>query len=172
MGGIGVAGELNHLVGGQAEDLLEALADVHENLLALLLGPALASGYVTIATVRDGATNGPGPDANSVEGLADVDDDTHDLTILLVLESLTDGGQHSMQPEIINVDAALVLEAVRPLAAMLVLGVLPFRANLLLEEVVVGFHSEVRYWGDIVLSARSVSFLLPLRDKERRGEAT
>ena len=160
MGGIRVTRELNHLTGGELEGILEALADVHENLLTLLLRSALASGHIAISTVRDGATDGASPDADSVEGLANVDDDTHDLAILLFLESLTNSTQHSVQPEIINVDAALVLEAVGPLAAMLVLGVLPLGANTLLEQVVVGFHSKLRDRSDVVLSMKRINFHL------------
>ena len=151
MGGIGVARELDDLVGGQAEDLLEALANVHENFFTLLLRPALASSDIAISTVGDGAADSAGPYTDSEEGLADIDDDAHDLTILLVLESLANSGQHGVQPEIVNVDVALVLEAVGPLSTMLVLGILPFGAHSLLEEVVVGLEGELGDWCDIVL---------------------
>ena len=48
-------------------------------------------------------------------------------------------------------DAALVAEGVGPLAAVLVLGVFPLGADVLLEEVVVGLEGQLRDRGNIVL---------------------
>jgi hypothetical protein len=48
-----------------------------------------------------------------------------------------------MQPDLVNVDTALLLELVRPLATVLVLGILPLGAHALLEEVVIGLESEL-----------------------------
>lgn len=148
---LGVARELEHLVGGQLQDLLDAAADGHENLLALLGGPALAAGHVTVATVGYALADGTGPDTDTVEGLADVDDNAHDLTILLVLQRVANGGQHDVQPQLVDVDVALLLELVGPLAAVLVLGVFPLRPHAGLEEVVVGLEGEIRDRRDVVL---------------------
>lgn len=148
---LGVARELEHLVGGQLQDLLDAAADGHENLLALLGGPAFAAGHVTVAAVGYALADGTGPDTDTVEGLADVDDNAHDLTILLVLQRVADGGQHDMQPQLVDVDVALLLELVGPLAAVLVLGVFPLWPHAGLEEVVVGLEGEVRDRRDVVL---------------------
>lgn len=151
MRSLGVAGELEHLVGGELQDLLDTVADVDEDLLALLRGAALATGDIAIAAAGDALANGAGPDADTVEGLADVDDDAHDLTILLLLHGVSDGSQHDVQPQLVNVDAALVLELVGPLAAMLILGVLPLGSHAGLEEVVVGLEGEVGDRCDVVL---------------------
>lgn len=45
-----------------------------------------------------------------------------------------------MQPEFVDGDLALVFELVGPFSAVLVLRVLPFGADALFEEVVVGFE--------------------------------
>ena len=45
-----------------------------------------------------------------------------------------------MQPHLIDANSPLLLEAVAPLAAVLVLRVLPFWSNTRLEEVVVGLQ--------------------------------
>lgn len=148
---LGVARELEHLVGGQLQDLLDAAANGHENLLALLGGAALAAGHVAVATVGYALADGTGPDTDTIEGLADVDDNAHDLTVLLVLERVADGGQHDMQPQLIDVDVALLLELVGPFAAVLVLGVFPLGPHAGLEEVVVGLEGEIRDRRDVVL---------------------
>lgn len=148
---LSVARELKHLVRGQLQDLLDAAADGHEDLLALLGCPALAAGHVTVTTVGYALADGTGPDTDTVEGLADVDNNAHDLTILLVLQRVADGGQHDMQPQLIDVDVALLLELVGPLATVLVLGVFPLWPHAGLEEVVVGFEGEIRDGRDVVL---------------------
>lgn len=56
-----------------------------------------------------------------------------------------------MQPKLINGDGTLVLELISPFTAVLVVGVFPFRANTLLEEMVVGFKRKLRGLSDIVL---------------------
>jgi hypothetical protein len=56
-----------------------------------------------------------------------------------------------LEPETVDVDVALVLVLVRPLATMLVLGVLPLGANTFLEEVVVGLEGKLGNWGNVVL---------------------
>ena len=143
MGGFRVAGELEGLVGGELEDLLEATADGHQDLLALLRGSTLAARDISVSTAGNVLADSASPDTNTEEGLADVDDNTHDLAVLLVLESLADRSKHSMQPDLVNVDTALLLELVGPLATMLVLGVLPLGADALLEKMVVGLESEL-----------------------------
>ena len=151
MSAIRVAGELDDLAGGQVEELLEAVANVDEHLTALLGGAALAAGNVAISASGNALSYGASPHANAEEGLADVDDNTHDLTVLLILESLADGGEHDVQPNVVNGDAALLLELVGPLAAVLVLHILPFGADALLEQVVVGLEGELRDGGDVVV---------------------
>ena len=91
---VGVARELNVLVGGEFEGLLEALANSHQDVLALLRGPALAARDVAVAAAGDALADGTGPDTDAEEGLADVDDDAHDLAVVLVLEGLANGRQH------------------------------------------------------------------------------
>lgn len=110
--GLRVAGELDKLVRGQVEDLLEALADVGEHLLSLLGRTALATRDIAVATARDAPSNRASPDADAEEGLADVDDNAHDLSILLVLQRLADRGKHCLEPNLIDVHHPLLLELV------------------------------------------------------------
>lgn len=56
-----------------------------------------------------------------------------------------------MEPQFIDVDQLLVLERVGPLSTMLVLRILPFRSNTLLEEMVVRLDREIRTGGNVVL---------------------
>lgn len=56
-----------------------------------------------------------------------------------------------MQPEFVDGDGALLLELVRPFAAVLVLRVFPFGTHAALEEVVVGFEGEFGGRGDVIL---------------------
>jgi len=146
-----VARELDQGGGGQLQDLLEAPADGHENLLALVVGAALAAGHIAIAAAGNALADGPRPDTNAVEGLADVDDDTHHLAVVLIFKRLADSAHHHLKPEAVDVDALLVLVLVRPLAAVLVLGVLPLGSDAGLEQMVVGLLRERRDGGDIVL---------------------
>lgn len=148
---IGVAAELHHLGVLQAQSLLEALANLEEDLLALLEGAALATGVVPVTTARDWLADSASPETDTVEALPDVDDNTHDFTVTFVLERLTNGGQHDVQPQSVDVDGLLLLELESPLATVLVLRVFPLRADTLLEEVVVGLEGEFGGRGDIVL---------------------
>lgn len=154
MRSIRVARELDELLGGQLQDLLEALANLEQDTLTLLRSAALATGDVAITPVRDGLANGAGPDTDTEEGLADVDDDTHDLAIVLILQHLADGRHHRVQPDVIDIDVALLLERIGPFAAVLILRVFPLRSDALLEKVVVGFESEVRDGSDVVLARK------------------
>jgi hypothetical protein len=142
---IGVARELNRLVLLELESLLESLANLLECLLALLLCPALA------AIAGDGTADGAGPQTNTVESSPDVDNDTHDLVVVLVLEVLANSSEHDVEPERVDVDGLLVLELERPLAAVLVLRVFPLRTNAPLEEVVIRLQRQVRCGCDVVL---------------------
>jgi hypothetical protein len=107
-----MARELDCFSSRELQDLLELLADIHENLLALLRGSALASCNITVAATRDALADGAGPHADTVETLSDVNDDTHQFTIIFLLESLADRRKHDVEPEFVNGDAALVFELV------------------------------------------------------------
>ena len=145
MRGLGMTRELNVISISQPEHLLEALSNSHEDLLALLRRAALT----ILAT---SLTRGPRPHADSVETLAHVDHDTHDLIVALVLKRLTDGSELRVQPDLVDVDTLLIAEGVGPFAAVLVLGVFPFGAHALLEEVVVSLEAKFGGGRDIVLS--------------------
>lgn len=151
MGRVCVARKLDHLGRREAEDGLEAAADLQESLPTLLGRATLATGHVAVATARDALAYGAGPDADAIEGLAHVDDDAHDLAVVLVLERLADGPEHHVQPQVVDVDVALLLELVAPLAAVLVLRVLPLGPHALLEQVVVRLERKVRDGRDVVL---------------------
>lgn len=71
-----------------------------------------------------------------------------------------------MQPEFVDRNGALVLELVRPLSTVLVLGVLPLGPYALLEEVVVGLEAKFGGRRDVVLIAIGVSMIVD------RGEAS
>lgn len=154
---VGVARELDDLGVRQLQDLLELLADVREHLLALLGRPALAARNIAIATVGDALADSAGPGTDTVEALSDIDHDTHELSVALLLEGLADGSEHDVQPEVIDGDGALLLERVRPFSAVLVLLVLPLRSDAGLEQVVVGFEGQLRDGSDVVLDIRSVA---------------
>jgi hypothetical protein len=140
VGTIGVTRKLEELGRLELEDLLEATSNRKEDLTALFRRATLSTSNISITTAGNALADCPGPNTNSEEGLADVDDNTHNFSIFLVLQGLADRGKHSVEPKLIDVDAALVLEAVRPLATMLVLGILPLGPHTLLEEVVVGLE--------------------------------
>lgn len=137
--------ELDRLLVCDLEDLLEAVADLHEDSLRLLRG---ALGLTLLGGVGLGAC-AAGPEADTVKGLTDVDDDTHDLVIVVILELLTNGREQDVEPDVV-VGLAL-LEGVGPAATVLVLRIFPLGADTLLEEVVVGLGSELGRGGDVVL---------------------
>lgn len=151
MGAVGVSGELNNLVWWQTQDLLESAADVLEDLLTLLKRSALSTSNVTVTATWNALANSAGPHTNTVEALADVDDNTHDLSVALVLEGLADGGEHNVEPDVVDWHATLVLELIRPLPTVLVLSILPLRSDALLEQVVVGLQGEIGSCGNVVL---------------------
>ena len=142
-----MARELHGIVVLELEGPLEPLANLLEGLLALLRGPALA------------LANGARPETNTVEASPDVDHDAHDFVVLFVLEVLTDGSEHDVEPERIDVDGLLVLELEGPLATVLVLRVFPLGADALLEEVVVGLERKIRCRCDVVLALSALAIL-------------
>jgi hypothetical protein len=146
-----VARELDRLSSRQLQDFLELLANVHQDLLALLRRAPFATRNITVSSTRDALADRAGPDANTVEALADVDNDAHELSVVLVLERLADRREHDVQPELVDRDAALVFKLVGPFATMLVLDVFPFWSDAFLEEVVVGFEGELGDGSDVVL---------------------
>lgn len=154
---VGVTGELDGFGGGKLQDFLEAAANGQEDLLALSLGTALAAADIAVPTVWNVLSYRTSPNSDPVESLANVDNDTHDLTIVFVLERLANGSKHDVEPKRVDVDAALVLVLVRPLATVLVLGVFPLRADAVLEEMVIGLLRKLRNGDDVVLRRCTVS---------------
>ena len=104
--------ELDSFSGRQLQDLLELLADVHQHLLALLRRPTFASCDIAVSATGNALADCAGPDTDTVEALSDIDDNTHEFTIIFVLESLADCGKHNMEPEVVDWDIALLLELV------------------------------------------------------------
>lgn len=139
MSSVRVAREFDLVVVLELQSLLEALANLGERLLCLFRGLALA----------DRAC----PKTDTVKPSPHVDDDAHDLVIILVLEVLTDSREHDVEPQSVDVDGLLVLELEGPLAAVLVLRVLPLGSHTLLEEVIVGLERQFRCGGNVVLVA-------------------
>ena len=148
---IRVSRELHNISFLQAEDFLESTTDVLQDLEGLFGGTALA----TLA-------NRPRPQTNTVESLAHVDNHTHHLIIAVVLESLANSGQLSVQPKVVDRDGTLVFERVRPLATVLVLGVFPLWADALLEEVVVCLKAQLGGRCDVVLFKCMLATKIPL----------
>ena len=147
MGRVLVTREFDLLGTRKSEDFLEPLADLFQPLLALL-GVSALDGGLALGLLASSA----GPETDTPEGLADVDDHTHDLVVLLILEGLTDGGEHDVEPGLVV--GLAVLEGVRPTATVLVLGVLPLGAHAALEEVVIGLLGELGSRGDVVLKKK------------------
>ena len=147
MGRVLVTRELDLLGARKSEDLLEPLADLFQPLLALL-GVSALNGGLALGLLAGGA----GPETNTPEGLADVDDHTHDLVVLLVLKGLANGSEHDVEPSLVV--GLAVLEGVGPTATVLVLGVLPLGADTALEKVVVGLLGELGGRGDVVLKKK------------------
>jgi hypothetical protein len=139
---IRVTGELDSLSSRKLQDLLELLANVHENLLALLRRSTLTSCNVAISAAGDALADCSSPDTNTVEAFSDVNNYTHKFPVIFILECLANCRKHDMEPEFVDRDAALVLELVRPLPAVLILGILPFWSDAFLEQVVIGFEGE------------------------------
>ena len=156
---IRMAGKLDQLPIPQPQDVLELPADAHQDVLALFRGAALPARDVGVAAAGDALADGARPQADAVEALAHVDDDAHDLAVVVLLERLADGGQHRVQPELVDGDGPLLFEAVGPFAAVLVLRVFPFWSHAFFEEVVVGFQGQFRGRGDVVLLWRRQSGL-------------
>jgi hypothetical protein len=142
--GVLVTRELDLLGGWKSKDLLEPLADLLQSSLTLKRVGALNSG-LALGLLASSA----GPETNTPEGLTDVDDHTHDFVVLLILESLTDGGEHDVEPGLVV--GLAVLEGVRPAATVLVLRIFPLGTDAALEEVVVGLLRELGSGGDVVL---------------------
>jgi hypothetical protein len=148
VGRVSMTAELDRLSLRQLQHNLEALANLLEPLLALLLLLRTTG----ISTLTRSLTSGPGPETNTPKAFADVHDHTHDLIVVLVLERLADGGKHEVQPDII-VGTVAALEGVCPATAVLVLGVLPLWTHTLLEQVVVRLLREFGSRSDVVLPA-------------------
>lgn len=125
--------ELDLLSRLESKNSLESLANLHEHSSALLSSPGWAAGSLCVGGSR--LASAASPQTDTVEGLADVDNDTHDFVVGVVLELLTNGSKEDVQPDVI-VGLAL-LESVCPAATVLVLGVFPLGADAALEEVVV-----------------------------------
>ena len=149
--------EINRFTGRQLENLLKLATNVHQDILALLRRSSLATGNIAISATGNALADCASPDTDTVKALADVDNDTHELSVIFLLEGLANGRKHDVEPELIDRDVALLLELIGPLSAVLVLLILPFWPNAFLEEVVVGFKSEFGGGSDVVLQGIDVS---------------
>lgn len=148
---VGVARKLDLLAILELQGLLEVLANLHQDRLALFDTASLAASMIAFTTAGNGFTDSARPETDAVKALADVDDHAHDFAVVLVFERLTDGAEHDVQPGLVDVDGLLLFELVGPFAAVLVLGIFPFGPHAGLEEMVVGFESELGGGSDVVL---------------------
>lgn len=124
------------------QDVLEALANRGEYTLGVFLRSSLLRGAFARAC-------GSRPQADAVKALANVDDDAHDFIVLVVLELLANGGKQCVQPDLIV--RLWFLESVCPSSAVLVLLVFPFWSHAGLENVIIGFCSQLASRSDVVL---------------------
>lgn len=158
MGAICVSREFHNVGFLETEDILEPTADGLQDLLAL--------GGVTGDLVSwNTLANSSCPQTDTVEAFTDVHNNTHDLIVIIVFKGLTNRSQLSVQPQVVDRDGALVLERVRPLATVFVLGVFPLRADALLEKVVVCLETQFGGRCDVVL-------IRELGQRSFNGEAT
>ena len=147
-----MAGKLHLIVLLEPQHFFKLLPQRHQDIFALLRATALAAGDVALTAARDALADRLGPQPNAVEAFADVDDDAHHFAVRRVaFEGFADGGEHNVQPKVIDRGRALVFELVRPFAAVFVLRVFPFGADAFVEEVVVGFQRQFGSGTDIVL---------------------
>jgi len=112
----------------------------------------LPTSNVSLTTPWNALANCAGPDTDAEKALSNIDYDAHNLSIIFILESLTNRGKHDMEPELIDRNVALLLELVGPLAAMLILDILPLWSYAFLEQVVVGLEGQLGGWSNVVLT--------------------
>jgi len=147
VGRVLVTRELNLLGAGKSKDVLEPLANLLQPLLALKRVSAL-NGGLALGLLASSAR----PQTDTPEGLADVDDNTHDLVVLVVFKGLANGSKHDVEPGLVV--GLAVFEGVGPTATVLVLRVLPLGAHTSLEEVVVRLLCQLGSGGDVVLQGK------------------
>lgn len=128
--------ELDLLLRRQPKHALEVLP----NSLKPLRRRLLVSASISVLALWSLAGS-PGPQADTPERLADVDDDSHHFVVLVIFQHLADGSEHDVQPGLVT--RLAVLEGVMPATTVLVLDVFPFWTHALLEEMVVGLLREL-----------------------------
>lgn len=133
-----VSAELDHLVPFDLQNLLEPGSNPIKNTLALFRAASLTASDIAVSAVRNALADSLRPDADTIEALANIDHNPHHLAVALIFEGLADSGEHDVQPKLVNRDATLFLERIRPFASMFVLGIFPFRPYAFLEKMVVG----------------------------------
>jgi hypothetical protein len=129
--------KLNRLLSRKLQNLLKFRANFEEDFLSLLRGSTLTTSNISIATTWDALSNGTSPDTHTVETLSNVDDYTHEFSILFFLECLSDRCEHDVEPELINWNGVFVFELVGPFSSVFVLNILPFGADAFFEEMVI-----------------------------------
>ena len=136
----------------QLQHLLEFPAQIHKHLPRLLRRTSLPTRHIAVPTSRNALADRLGPQSQAVEALADIHHNTHDLAVIIIgFEGLANGGEHEVEPELVDGDGTLFFELVGPFAPVLVLEIFPFGPDALLEEVVVGFEGEFGGGADVVL---------------------
>jgi hypothetical protein len=130
----------------QTQDFLETTSDALQHLFPLCSGTGLGA-LVAGKTLADGTS----PETNTIESLANIDNDAHDLVVIVVFERFANRGELGVKPEFVDGDGSFVLEGVGPFAAVFVLLVFPFGADAFFEEMVVGFEAEFGGGSDVVL---------------------
>ena len=149
-----MARKLNDIRLLQTQDLLETTSDILQYLFTLCSGASL-SALVAGQTLADGTS----PETDTIEPLANINHDTHNLVVVVVFERFANGGELGVQPELVNGDGTLVLEGVGPFTAVFVLLVFPFGADAFFEEVVVGFEAEFGGGSDVVLQIKLLTMI-------------
>lgn len=151
---VGMARKLNDIRLLQTQNLLETTSDILQHLFTLCSGASLGA-LVTGQTLA----NGTSPETDTIESLANIDHDTHDLVVVVVFERFANGSELGVEPEVVNGDCALILEGIGPFAAVFVLLVFPFGADAFFEEVVVGFEAKFGGRSNVVLQITLLAML-------------
>ena len=82
-----MAAELNDIACTKLKDLLESTTNLHQSFTAVI-------GLTSATPFADWSR----PEANSVETLANVDDNAHHFIVIIIFQGLANGSELSMEP--------------------------------------------------------------------------
>lgn len=88
---IRVAGEFNDISFLQPQDFLKPSANVLQNLLAL-------GWCTTVLFAWDALAHSPSPQTDTIEALAHIDNNSHNLIVAIIFKRLANGRELCVQP--------------------------------------------------------------------------